>query len=445
MFYNKKTMCAKSTSHLSALSIIKHFPFDEIEGIAQETNVDYKAKKLKGITLMVDCICAMLSSSQVSQRIISMENGVPLLGEIPCLQGYDCSGVSHSSISERLDKIKISFFERSYDLMVAKYRALVPDDYLDEMSVTRVDSTLVAETANKLVKGFSTGIKKKVDADRRQLKYTMAYNGLGVTAARVFTKPTYSADNVPISKVAHESLRKRKDMSDFYVFDRALKDVEDFKTISEHSKKEDVCFVGRLMKNRSTEAIKDLLDRDTIKTDNEVEITADYTSYLRAKGSNKWDTKQVFRIIKVRFIKPRPRNPGGERRHKRHYDEEMILITNNMEAEAMDIVTAYRRRWDIEVFFKFLKQDLNFSHFISTNVHGIKVMLYLTLIVALLIKIYALNNKMGMRESKMAILKELIKYKDGQIKTLQKENQRINTELRRLKSKLMEIQKSSDH
>lgn len=445
MFYNKKTMCTKPTRQLSALTIIKQFPFAEIEGIAQETKVDYKAKKLKGINLMVDCICAMLSSSQVSQRIISMENGVPLLGEIPYLQKYDCSGVSHSSISERLDKIKISFFEKSYELMVAKYRALVPDDYLEEMSVTRVDSTLVAETANKLVKGFSTGINKGVATDRRQLKYTMAYNGLDVTAARVFTKPTYSGDNTPISKVLHESLRKRKDMSAFYVFDRGLKDIEDFKTISEHSKKENVCFVGRLMKTRSTESIRDLLDTDTIKTDNELEITADYTSYLRARNSSKWDTKQVFRIIKVRFIKPRPKNPRGERRHSRHYDEEMILITNNMEAQAMDIVTAYRRRWDIEVFFKFLKQDLSFSHFISTNVHGIKVMLYLTLIVALLIKLYALNNKMGMRESKLAIINELIKYQQGQIKTLQKENQRINTELRRLKAKLMQIQKSSDH
>lgn len=434
-----------SKKSVSALSIIKQFPFDEIQEIAKATKVDYKAKKLDGISLMVDGIYAMLCSSQVSQRIISLENGLPLLADIAPLKGYDCSGVSHSSISERLGKIKISFFEQSYQQLANTYKCLVPLDYMDEMSVTRIDSSMVAETANKLMRGFTTGINKDVPTDRRQLKYTMAYNGLSVTAARVFTKQTYSADNAPISKVVHESLRKRKDMSDFYVFDRGLKDVEDFKSIASHTSKENVYFVGRLAKSRKTECLEDLFDKDTIKSDQELEITDDYTSYLRAKGGSRWDMKEVFRIVKVHFIKPRPRNPKGTRRHARHYDDEMILITNNMEAEAMDIVNKYRKRWDIEVFFKFLKQDLSFSHFISTNINGIKVMLYLTLVTALLIKIYAINNKKGLRESKLAIINEMIKYQYRQICDLKKENKKKDRELEKLKEKLLALQNSSDH
>ncbi|MDE7413579.1 MAG: IS4 family transposase [Muribaculaceae bacterium] len=438
-------MKSAQNRHLSAVSIIRQFPFEEINEIATETEVDRRAKKIKGVNLMVDCIWAMLSSSQVSQRLISTENALPVFSEIPVLQKYSFEQISHSSLSERLDKIKIPFFEKSYDLLANKFRALVPDEYLNDMSVTRIDSTIVAETANKLKKGFSTGIKKGVAGDRRQLKYTMAYNGLDVTAARVFTKPTYSADNAPISKVVHESLRKRKDMSEFYVFDRGLKDVDDFKTIADHSQEKNVCFVGRLMKTRATECIEDLIENDSVKGDNEVEITDDYISYLRAKNSNKWDESQEYRIIKVRFKNPRPKNPKGSRRHKRHYDPEMILITNNMEAQAMDIVIAYRRRWSIEVFFKFLKQELSFSHFISTSVNGIKVMLYLTLIVSLLIKIYALNNKMGMRESKMAILNELMKYQYEQVKILQSENKRLSREVKSLKSKLKQSKGSTDH
>lgn len=438
-------MTVKSNNHISALSIIRQFPFDEIQHLATETKVDYKAKKLKGLNLMVDCIYAMLSSSQVSQRIISLENGLPLLSDIPGLEEYECSSISHSSLSERLDKININFFEKSYDLLVEKFRALVPDDYLDEMSVTRVDSTTVAETANKLVKGFSTGINKGLGVDRRQLKYTMAYNGLNVTVARIFTKQAYSDDNTPISKVVHESLRKHKDMSEFYAFDRALKNIEDINSISDHTDKKDLFFVGRLNLNRLTSCERNIIDRDKVISDNEVMITDDYIGYLKAKGSSKWDTSHEYRFIKVRFIKPRPKNPKDVRRHARHYDEEMVLITNNMSIDAIEVVAYYRKRWDIEVFFKFLKQDMSFSHFISTNVHGIKVMLYLTLIAALLIKLYALNNKMGLRESKIAIINEITTYQYRRIKELQQENNRKDRELMRLKTKLRAWEKSSDH
>ena len=438
-------MSIKTNTRLSALSIIKHFPFDEIKQIATATKVDYKAKRLKGLNLMVDCIYAMLSSSQVSQRIISLENGLPLLSDIPGLEEYECSIVSHSSVSERLDKINIDFFEKSYYLLVEKYRSLVPEDYLDEMSVTRVDSTIVAETANKLVKGFSTGINKGLRVDRRQLKYTMAYNGLDVIAARVFTQKTYSDDNTPISKVVHESLRRRKDMSEFYAFDRALRDIDDLNSISDHTAKKDQFFIGRLNLNRLTLCEKDIIGMDKTISDGEVEITADYIGCLRAKGSSKWDTSHTYRFIKVRFIKPRPENPKNTRRHARHYDEEMLLITNNMDIDALQVVAFYRKRWDIEVFFKFLKQDMSFSHFISTNVHGIKVMLYLTLITALLVKLYGLNNKMGLRESKIAIINEIIVYQYRRIKELQQQDKRKDQELMRLKAKLRVLEKSSDH
>ena len=441
----EKVMPVKSNNHISAISIIRQFPFDEIKKVAAETKVDYKAKKLKGLNVMVDCVYALLSSSQVSQRIISLENRLPLLSEIPGLEEYGSSTLSHSSLSERLDNINISFFDKSYGLLVGQYRYLVPDDYLDEMSVTRVDSTVVAETANKLAKGISTGITKGASGDRKQLKYTMAYNGLDVTAARVFTKQTYSADNAPISKVVHESLRKHKDMSEFYTFDRALKDVDDINAISDHTKKKDLFFVGRLNKTRRTYCEKSIIGNDKVMRDDDVEVTDDYIGYLRAKDSVKWDTTHQYRFIRVRFVNPRPENPKGARRHKRHYDEEMILITNNTEADAMEIVYYYRKRWDIEVFFKFLKQDLSFSHFISTSVHGIKVMLYMTLIAALLIKLYALNNKMGLRESKIAIINEITTYQYRRIRELQKENMKKDRELMILKIKLRELEKSSDH
>lgn len=426
---------------VSALELIKKFPYEEIQEIAKETNVDYKAKKLHGIDLMLDCIGAMLSSSQVSQRVLAYENGLPILTDTPLVSSR--VQVCHSSCSERLDNINLEFFERSYRLLCNKYRCYVPDDYLDEMSITRVDSTMVAESANKLVSGFRSG--GNAQKSRRQLKYTMAYNGVNVTAARVFTQKRYSSDNAPISIVIHQCLRKREGMSEFYLFDRGLLKVDDLSSISKISQKEGVYFVGRLKANRLIKETGKIEIRDAPNSNEEVEVVEDYTGYLRASRSNKWDESTEYRFIRVRFKAPRPKNPSSTRRHARHYDEEMLLITNNMTASALEIFHFYKKRWDIEVFFKFLKQDLSFSHFISTNVHGIKVMLYMTLIVALLIKIFSIANDIGPKLAKFAIYIEIAQYLNNQIQRLKKENAQKEKEIKYLEHKLLAKTKSSDH
>lgn len=430
---------------VSAIRLIKELPYKELSEIASETRVDYKAKKLHGIDLIIDLVMAMLTSSQVSQRIISLKNGLPVIEDMLGIPDANRKAVAHSSLSERLDSVNIDFFKGSYEMLCKKYQKFVPDDVLDEMRITRVDSTMVAETANKLKEGFKTGITSNVDKERRQLKYTMAYNGLNVTSARIFTAQTYAGDNAPLSRVVVQNLRTRGGMSNCYLFDRALRDVEDLKTIAKLTETKEAFFVGRLNLSRRTEAIESLIDKDTRLSDDEIEVIADDKSYLRAKSSTQWDESTEYRIVRVRFIKPRPESPRNTRRHARHFDEEMVLITNNFNAEAIEIAEYYRRRWDIEVFFKFLKQDLSFSHFISTTVHGITVMLYMTLIVALLIKIYCVTHDMGPRIAKMAIIDEIIIYQDQYIKRLERKNKEQEHKLKHLKNKRNENPNSSDH
>src|SRR5690606_35051308 len=87
-----------------------------------------------------------------------------------------------------------------------------------------------------------------------------------------------------------------------------------------------------------------------------------------------------------------------------------ILIINTISAQ--EITRFYRRRWDIEVFFRFIKQELHVSHLISMNKNGIEVMIYMTLIVAMLILIYKKANNIGYktakRRSKMEVRNLLI-------------------------------------
>ena len=71
------------------------------------------------------------------------------------------------------------------------------------------------------------------------------------------------------------------------------------------------------------------------------------------------------------------------------------MITNIINLPADTIAEMYKQRWDIEVFFRFLKQELNFSHYLSLNENGIQVIMYMTMITAMLIMIYKKENAIG--------------------------------------------------
>lgn len=60
-----------------------------------------------------------------------------------------------------------------------------------------------------------------------------------------------------------------------------------------------------------------------------------------------------------------------------------------------------------EVFFRFLKQELNLSHLVSLNQNGIQVMLYMTLILAMLLLIYKKANAIGYKTAKRRFAMEV--------------------------------------
>jgi IS4 transposase len=94
-------------------------------------------------------------------------------------------------------------------------------------------------------------------------------------------------------------------------------------------------------------------------------------------------------------------------KNKEDENKEYWFICNDFELSAKEIADAYRRRWDIEVFLRFIKQELNVSHLISLNKNGIEIILYMTLIVAMLILIYKRANNIGYKTAKRRFTMEM--------------------------------------
>jgi hypothetical protein len=67
----------------------------------------------------------------------------------------------------------------------------------------------------------------------------------------------------------------------------------------------------------------------------------------------------------------------------------MVFITNNFDWNPQSVCDLYRRRWDIEVFFKQVKQSLKLGSFLGHNANAVKWQVYTALMVYVLLRYMA--------------------------------------------------------
>lgn len=61
------------------------------------------------------------------------------------------------------------------------------------------------------------------------------------------------------------------------------------------------------------------------------------------------------------------------------------LFTNDLDASAEEIAALYKRRWDIELFFKWIKQNLKIKRFFGVNENAVRTQIYVALIAYLIL------------------------------------------------------------
>lgn len=80
-----------------------------------------------------------------------------------------------------------------------------------------------------------------------------------------------------------------------------------------------------------------------------------------------------------------------------HYDdeagEEIVFITNNFEISATEVSVLYRHRWDIEVFFKWIKQNIVVKTLWGYSENAVRIHLWIAIIAYLLIARIKADNK----------------------------------------------------
>lgn len=366
----KNTITAKEL-----LSIISD---ESLISLAKETNVDYCSKVLYGRSVFYMLLLGLLESDRPSLR--TMEDIFNSRRFKFLFNIHQKTSVKYNSISERLSVMDVGFFEKLFEQYFSQLSELYSSEEILQNKIVRVDSTMVAETSSRLSQGMNVGRKKD---GKKQVKYTIAFDGLLPCSAEVFTDRKELSEDNTIPKVVFDYARKKD--GKIFVFDRGVQK----RTTFEEMSKQDIEFISRLKEGGRKDVVRIIEEGNGRRVGSLFLLMDEEVRLYRKSGKEKTD--ETFRLIITE-------DKQGEK---------YTFLTNIFDLEPEVIILYYRKRWDIEVFFRFIKQELNFSHFMSTNENGIKIILYMTLILSMLILIYKRINQIGYKTAKRRFAIEL--------------------------------------
>jgi len=94
--------------------------------------------------------------------------------------------------------------------------------------------------------------------------------------------------------------------------------------------------------------------------------------------------------------------------------ETLVFLTNNMQFGATTIAAIYKDRWQVELFFKAIKQNLKIKTFLGTSANAVHTQIWTALIAMLIVKFLQLKSSFGWSLSNLiALLRhQLFVYRD---------------------------------
>ena len=165
----------------------------------------------------------------------------------------------------------------------------------------------------------------------------------------------------------------------FYVMDRGYLDFARLYAISQHS----AFFVIRAKSNlRCRRVYSHQIDRETgLICDQSVMLTGFYQCK---------DYPDKLRRVKY---------------HDAATNKTLVFLTNNFSLPAMTIADLYRSRWQVELFFKWIKQNLRIKTFYGTSENAVKSQIWIAVSVYLLVAI--MKKRLKIEASLYTILQVL--------------------------------------
>lgn len=364
---------------MKASDLLQLIPPDVFRELAIKTKVDAQVKKLSGEVMFKLILFSMLNSEKMSLRV--METFLQS-AQFKSFTRFDILEGKYNSIRDRICTINAAYFEQLFNKIFSIYNKELKED----KALSKADSTCVAIAAKLASVGIDMG-----KGDKRIIKYAVNLKGSLPSSVKVFTDQTYATDQGVLSELLHEEKQIKNEV---VVFDRGLQSRNAFDKFTEENK----LFITRTISNTRGKTLGENKINEK-PPGSSVTIISDHTALLLSKKQK--GTQYKYRIIKGTIDKT---------------GENIGFMTNILDEDAYTIAAWYKQRWEIEVFFKFIKQHLNVKHLVSRTSNGLKVMIYMTMIVATLIIAYKKLNKI--KSYKIAKLKFEMELENEIMKTI---------------------------
>ena len=96
----------------------------------------------------------------------------------------------------------------------------------------------------------------------------------------------------------------------------------------------------------------------------------------------------------------------------------ITVITNNLDLAASTIAKLYKGRWEIETFFRWIKQNLRIKTFIGTSSNAVMIQVWVAMILYLLLSFIKFQTRFQSLSDLLKIIREIIFEKKSLIEYL---------------------------
>ena len=268
---------------------------------------------------------------------------------------------SKSTLEDANKRRSETVFEGIYKHLYATYRQTLSSDSRSDKTpkwmkrLQIIDSTIITLFSNLIFKG--AGRHPKTSKKKGGIKvHTVIHANEGVPSDIKFT----SAATDDSFMLKPSNLGK----GDILAMDRAYIDYEKFEELTQRG----VIYVTKLKKSLRFEILDDKMYQ---RPDGLMEVRIQNVVFTKKVSKEKTVTHHARIITYV-----------DERKRRL-----VSLLTNDMDSDPAEIIEIYRKRWEIELLFKQMKQNFPLKYFYGESANAIKIQIWVTLIANLLLMV----------------------------------------------------------
>lgn len=374
----KKIAKQATKGHLSVDALLNIIGLSVFEDIVNNLNADKWVIKYKTMTIFKLVLYSTLESERLSLRVMERHAEDPMFEAL--LAEDQQGGISYTNIRNRLQSINPAFFRKAYEKTAKALNTHYSSQDIADFNLKRYDSTMIC-TFSYLLTGMQVGNTSK---GKTHVKLVTELSNDFEVRMNFFKDQAHLSEETALAEMIHRASHSEKDL---IVFDRGLKSRDTFVKFD----KGGINFVTRLADSARFKFISTHTDVGLLEPNDKLVFIQD--SIVNLYGDGRKLVEHPFRLIEmvrksdnIKIILLTNLTDEKDEPPRTALEPDIIYMTTEQ------IASIYKHRWDIEVLFRFLKQEMNLTHFVSNNTNAIMAMIYCTLILSMLILVYKKVN-----------------------------------------------------